>query len=169
MHVDERLAAFWDWAVAQYDDPELQQLLMTAQNAHGLIVLEVMLPAWLALQGARYNEPLRAAVLAAISAWHDEVLVPMRRLRERWRGEAAYTGARTHLQSLELEAERRLAEQMLAVVADNLREEGRHIATIDNYAVLLAAQPAARACLESLAIRFDQLAHTSDGRSGGVA
>ena len=46
--------------------------------------------------------------------WIDEVVVPLRALREQWKGDAGKVDARRHLLQLEVEAERHLAELMWA-------------------------------------------------------
>ena len=48
------------------------------------------------------------------SIWIDEVVLPLRAARERWKGDAAKEDARRHLLQLEVEAERHLAELMWA-------------------------------------------------------
>ena len=44
--------------------------------------------------------------------WIDEVVLPLRAVRERWKGDASKEDARRHLLQLEVEAERHLAELM---------------------------------------------------------
>jgi len=45
-------------------------------------------------------------------AWIDEVVLPLRTVREQWRADATKEDARRHLLQLEVEAERHLAELM---------------------------------------------------------
>ena len=46
--------------------------------------------------------------------WIDEVLAPLRAVREKWKGDVEKVDARRHLLQLEVEAERHLAELMWA-------------------------------------------------------
>ena len=51
---------------------------------------------------------------ATTGAWIDEVVLPLRAVREQWKGDAVKEDARRHLLQLEVEAERHLAELMWA-------------------------------------------------------
>jgi hypothetical protein len=46
--------------------------------------------------------------------WIEEVVLPLRAVREQWKGDAVKEDARRHLLQLEVEAERHLAELMWA-------------------------------------------------------
>jgi hypothetical protein len=50
----------------------------------------------------------------ATQDWIDEVVLPLRAVRERWKGDAGMEASRRHLLELEVEAERHLAELMWA-------------------------------------------------------
>jgi hypothetical protein len=51
---------------------------------------------------------------ATTGAWISEVVLPLRAVREQWKGDAVKEDARRHLLQLEVEAERHLAELMWA-------------------------------------------------------
>ena len=107
-------SAFWDWALRQYAREPTQELLLTLQSQADLVILEALFAAWLSTEGHRLRDQDFAAMRDTTSIWIDEVVLPLRAARERWKGDAAKEDARRHLLQLEVEAERHLAELMWA-------------------------------------------------------
>ena len=106
------VAPFWDWALRQYAREPTQALLLTLQSQADLIILEALFAAWLSTEGHRLQNRDVAAMRAATGAWIDEVVLPLRAVREQWNGDAVKEDGRRHLLQLEVEAERHLAELM---------------------------------------------------------
>jgi uncharacterized protein (TIGR02444 family) len=108
------VAPFWDWALRQYSREPTQALLLTLQSQADLVILEALYAAWLSAEGYRLDDQDIAAMRGTTGTWIDEVVVPLRAVREQWKGDAGKVEARRHLLQLEVEAERHLAELMWA-------------------------------------------------------
>ena len=108
------VAPFWDWALRQYAREPTQALLLTLQSQADLVILEALYAAWLSAEGYRLKDQDIAAMRDTTGTWIEEVVVPLRALREQWTGDAGKVDARRHLLQLEVEAERHLAELMWA-------------------------------------------------------
>ena len=108
------VASFWDWALRQYSREPTQVLLLTLQSQADLVILEALYAAWLSAKGYRLQDQDIAAMRGTTGTWIDEVLVPLRAVREKWKGDLEKVDARRHLLQLEVEAERHLAELMWA-------------------------------------------------------
>ena len=106
------VAPFWDWALKQYAWEPTQALLLTLQSQADLVILEALFAAWLATEGRRLEAQDVLAMRDTTGVWIDEVVLPLRAVRERWKGDASKEDARRHLLQLEVEAERHLAELM---------------------------------------------------------
>ena len=105
---------FWDWALKQYAREPTQALLLTLQSQADLVILEALFAAWLSTEGHRLEAHDVAAMRDTTGPWIEEVVLPLRAVREQWRGDASKEEARRHLLQLEVEAERHLAELMWA-------------------------------------------------------
>ena len=103
---------FWDWALRQYAREPTQALLLTLQSQADLVILEALFAAWLSTEGHRLQNRDVAAMRVTTGAWIDEVVLPLRAVREQWKGDAVKEDARRHLLQLEVQAERHLAELM---------------------------------------------------------
>ena len=108
------VAQFWDWALRQYSREPTQALLLTLQSQADLVILEALYLAWLSAEGYRLKAQDIAAMRGTTGTWIDEVVVPLRAVREQWKGDVDKVDARRHLLQLEVEAERHLAELMWA-------------------------------------------------------
>jgi len=108
------VAPFWDWALKQYAREPTQALLLTLQSQADLVILEALFAAWLATEGHRLEAQDVAAMRDTTGIWIDEVVLPLRAVREQWKGDGSKEDARGHLLQLEVEAERHLAELMWA-------------------------------------------------------
>jgi uncharacterized protein (TIGR02444 family) len=105
---------FWDWALRQYAREPTQALLLALQSQADLVILEALFAAWLSTEGHGLQSRDFAAMRATTEVWIDEVVLPLRAVREQWKGDAVKEDARRHLLQLEVQAERHLAELMWA-------------------------------------------------------
>ena len=108
------VAPFWDWALKQYAREPAQSLLLTLQSQADLVILEALFAAWLSTEGRRLEARDVAAMRDITGIWIDDVVLPLRAVREQWKGDTTKADARRHLLQLEVEAERHLAELMWA-------------------------------------------------------
>ena len=105
---------FWDWALPQYRAEAAQRLLLRLQEEAGLVILEALFVSWLASEHYEWRAHDTAKLRDATQDWIDEVVLPLRAVRQRWKNEASKEASRRHLLALEVEAERQLAELMWA-------------------------------------------------------
>ena len=105
---------FWDWALSQYRAEAAQSLLLRLQEEAGLVILEALFVSWLASENHQWRADDTAKLRDATQDWIDEVVVPLRAVRQRWKNEVSKETSRRHLLELEVEAERHLAELMWA-------------------------------------------------------
>ncbi len=117
--MDDHLGAFWDWAVAQYEAPELRACLLECQERAGLVILEALFLAWLGRKGHSVTALEYKQLRAAIEPWVAGVVIPLRAQRKEWTDEPALAAHRRHLLGLELEAERVLSTLLTGAIAIN--------------------------------------------------
>jgi uncharacterized protein (TIGR02444 family) len=125
MHSD-----LWRFALDLYARPGIEQTCLKLQ-ADGANVCLVLSAAWLGQLGVACTAARLAQLLELAAPWHDEVIRPLRNLRQGWKP-AAKTDPelevlREQVKALELEAERQLlarieslAQAWAAVGADDL-------------------------------------------------
>ena len=104
--------AFWVWALAHYDGKECQQLLLRLQKEGDLIILEALYACWLAQVGKPWFAGDFAKMRGLTESWIDEVVLPLRATREKWKPDPDQRHQRESLLKLEVEAERHLAGLM---------------------------------------------------------
>ena len=106
------MEAFWDWALTQYDGQECQQLLLRLQKEGDLVILEALYACWLAQAGTRWSAEDFAKMRGLTESWIDEVVLPLRATREKWKPDPDQRHQRESLLKLEVEVERHLAGLM---------------------------------------------------------
>ena len=104
--------AFWVWALAHYDGRECQQLLLRLQKEGDLVILEALYACWLAQVGRPWFAGDFAKMRGLTESWIDEVVLPLRATREKWKPDPEQQHQRKSLLKLEVEAERHLAGLM---------------------------------------------------------
>ncbi len=77
-------SGFWDYSIALYGRQEVAQACLGLQRRHGIDVNIVLFCLWLAAsgRGAFRKDELQDA-LAAVQPWQDDVVRPLRKLRQR--------------------------------------------------------------------------------------
>jgi uncharacterized protein (TIGR02444 family) len=74
---------FWDFSVWFYQHPLVEQGLLSLQEERGLNVNIVLFCFWSALKGhGRFTKSDLKKILVAIQIWHEEIVVPIRRIRK---------------------------------------------------------------------------------------
>ncbi|GEM_PF-547779 len=101
---------FWRWALVQWRRADLSTVLLDLQNQHGLVVLELLLLAWLGHRGHRLELTDWQRMVSHAQPWIEDVIVPLRSTRQRWRDRSTVTTLRPLLADIELRAERQLAQ-----------------------------------------------------------
>ena len=111
---------FWDWSLGAYAHDPLRQHLLELQRVGDLVILEALFACWLATRGVRLTTGAANQLSDTTRSWLDEVVVPLRGTRERWKSVPELQSQRAHLLQLEVEAERHLAELMWTSVSETL-------------------------------------------------
>jgi len=101
---------FWRWALARYAHEPVRQHLLALQADLDLVVIEALFVCWLATEARRLREDDVDAMQALTTPWIAEVVIPLRAVRQRWKTDLAKAQQRDLLLTLEVEAERYLAE-----------------------------------------------------------
>jgi len=107
--IKETTSAFWDWAVEVYSVDAVKSRLLAWQYDYDVVILELLYVLWLAHQGRVIGESDLLALHRRIRPWIDNVVLPLRQLRQQWTGDSGLGDHRSRLLMLELEAERQLA------------------------------------------------------------
>jgi uncharacterized protein (TIGR02444 family) len=106
--------SLWEFSVALYARPGVEEACLTLQDRHGLDVNLVMLALWLAASGRGEGFPAAAVGIAA--AWHVTVVGVLRGLRQRLKTAVPPAeGLRAEVKAAELAAERVLQERLGAL------------------------------------------------------
>ncbi|MGF1610740.1 MAG: TIGR02444 family protein [Kiloniellales bacterium] len=102
---------FWDYSLALYAKPDVAEACLGLQDRHGLDVNLLLFCCWAGSRGHRLTPGELERLIAAVTDWHRQVVVPLRGLRRWLKGRAATAqgaaGAlRARIKAQELEAER---------------------------------------------------------------
>lgn len=133
---------FWAWAVMQWSDSILSAEMMALQDEHQCVVLELLLMGWLGRKNFALSTAGHLELVATAAPWLDDVVIPLRATRHRWRGVQVLASQREQLQQLELKCEYALAElyfeTLLALEPSDLvlTQENR---VIDNLVIAFAS------------------------------
>ena len=101
---------FWRWALARYAHEPARQHLLALQADHDLVIIEALFVCWLAAEERRVRQDDVDAMQTLITPWVADVVIPLRTVRQRWKTDLAKAEQRDLLLTLEVEAERCLAE-----------------------------------------------------------
>lgn len=105
---------FWDWSLTKYRCQATQKCLLALQEETDLVILEVLFACWLATQRVRWQSEDVTAMRQTTELWIEEVILPLRITRGRWKSDTEKQAQRQQLLQLEVDAERYLAELMWA-------------------------------------------------------
>lgn len=121
----------WSYALKLYARPGVEAACLALQEG-GADVCLLLASAWLGSTGVAFEALRMSALESTAREWREEVVVPLRSLRQRWR-EAAKQDAelaplRERLKQLELEAEKVQLGKLEAVAKDWPRSEAEDLA-----------------------------------------
>ncbi|MBD2837147.1 TIGR02444 family protein [Pseudomonas sp. JM0905a] len=133
----------WTFALRLYTEPGVEQACLHLQDSGGDVCL-LLTACWLGRRGAAFDASRLDTLLSVCEPWQEEVVKPLRALRQNWRAQAqddpALAGLREQIKALELEAERKLLAR-LESAADGWAEGGME--QVENW--LLGCCPALEA------------------------
>ncbi|HYC05587.1 MAG TPA: TIGR02444 family protein [Azospirillaceae bacterium] len=140
--------SLWDFSLATYAKPGVPEACLDLQDRHGADVNLLLWAAWLGSLGHVLTESELDAGREAVSAWHGEVVMPLRAVRRRLKEgpppapSPATEALRNRVKAAELEAER-LEQSILAdVVRDVRRDASSDAAILANLQLAVPEAPA---------------------------
>ncbi|AIR89018.1 TIGR02444 family protein [Pseudomonas cremoricolorata] len=105
----------WNYALALYRREGVEQASLTLQNA-GADVCLLLCGCWLQSRPVSADAERAGTLRELANAWQDEVIKPLRRLRQQWKPQAQTDPQlgvlRERLKDVELAAERTLLERL---------------------------------------------------------
>lgn len=104
----------WDYSVATYSLQGVAPACLALQETFGLDVNLLLYAAWLAQREQRLSHQHLADVETLIADWREDMIKPLRALRQRWRQISDAAAMRDDIKSLELRAEERQQDTMYA-------------------------------------------------------
>ena len=120
----------WSYALQLYARPGVEAACLALQEG-GADVCLLLASTWLGSTGVAFSPARISALESAARNWRDQVIVPLRSLRQQWREaaqqDAALAGLRERLKQLELDAEKVLLEQLESVAKDWPRGEAEDL------------------------------------------
>ncbi|QIB65246.1 TIGR02444 family protein [Kineobactrum salinum] len=102
----------WEFSLQQYGKPDVAEACLEAQDRFAANVNLLLYAAWLTCQGLELDAGQWRSLESELQPWHQQVVVPLRELRRRWRQVPAAAGLRQQLKVLELEAEQEQQRQI---------------------------------------------------------
>ncbi|MDH4656054.1 MULTISPECIES: TIGR02444 family protein [unclassified Pseudomonas] len=110
----------WTFALRLYTEPGVEQACLRLQE-DGVDVCLLLTACWLGQRGTTFDITRLDALCEVCDPWQEQVIKPLRSLRQNWRAQAqndqALTGLREQIKSLELEAERELLARLESATA----------------------------------------------------
>ncbi|MDN6855011.1 TIGR02444 family protein [Pseudomonas sp. CAN2814] len=121
----------WSYALKLYARPGVEAACLALQEG-GADVCLLLASAWLGSAGVACSPARIDALESTAREWREQVVVPLRELRQRWRESAKrdlqLAPLRERIKQLELEAEKVLLERLEAVARDWPRGEAEQLA-----------------------------------------
>jgi uncharacterized protein (TIGR02444 family) len=147
----------WRFAEALYQRPGVEAACLLLQT-QGADVCLLLCAAWLERRQVACNDERSEALRNIAQPWQQQVVVPLRQLRQSWREAAqrdnALAALREQIKKLELAAEREQLERLAACTQD----WSSHAANAQlNWLESLAPQPGNHDALQTLRIAAAQL------------
>lgn len=115
------MSAFWDWAVSAYDKPGVAEACLILQDRYEQNVPVLLWGAWNAATGSRPDEETLEAACDIARTYERVVVGPLRAMRRTLKAPVPdidtphREALRTQVKALELEAERRLMQELEAL------------------------------------------------------
>ncbi|AOE88074.1 TIGR02444 family protein [Pseudomonas sp. TCU-HL1] len=105
----------WTFALRLYTEPGVEPACLHLQE-RGADVCLLLTACWLGRRGATFDTARLEALKQVCEPWQEQVVKPLRSLRQNWRAQAqddpALAGLREQIKALELEAERKLLARL---------------------------------------------------------
>jgi uncharacterized protein (TIGR02444 family) len=110
----------WTFALRLYAQPGVEQACLRLQ-AGGADVCLLLCACWLGQRGTAFSAARADSLKALCEPWQEQVVKPLRSLRQAWRTQAqadpTLAGLRERVKAIELDAERELLARLEQVAA----------------------------------------------------
>lgn len=73
---------FWQFSLSVYDRPGVAEACLALQGRHQLDVNILLFCCWAGVHGQRFDGATAASLIAGTDAWQDEVVKPLRQIRQ---------------------------------------------------------------------------------------
>ncbi|MBD9677557.1 TIGR02444 family protein [Pseudomonas sp. PDM18] len=121
----------WSYALKLYARPGIEAACLSLQEG-GADACLLLASAWLGSTGVAFETSRMSELEGTAQGWREEVIVPLRSLRQRWRESAKQdtqlAPLRERIKQLELEAEQVLLGRLEMVAQDWPRGEAEDLA-----------------------------------------
>lgn len=113
--------SLWDWSVAAYAAPGVEEACLTLQDGHDHNVPLLLWSAWVGVTGRRPDAEDIEAACDTARAWSASTIAPLREIRRTLKGPIpdieteARLSLRDQIKAVELAAERHLLEALEAL------------------------------------------------------
>jgi len=114
---------FWRFSLAVYGQGEVAKECLVLQDALGLDVNILLFCAWLGTHSVVLQREDIEAALRAVAAWHDDVVRPLRVVRQRTKALSGDDDFRASIKDAEIKAEQ-IEQAMLFALAQQLQRRG---------------------------------------------
>lgn len=124
--------AFWRFSLAVYGEAEVAKECLGLQDDYGIDVNILLFCAWLGTQSVRLTREDIEATSQAIAGWHDDIVRPLRTVRQRLKDFSNDEKFRAGIKNVEIEAEQIEQAMLFALFQKLLRRDvvkGNHVAT----------------------------------------
>ena len=142
----------WRFAEALYQRPGVEAACLLLQT-QGADVCLLLCAAWLERRQIAYSDERAEALRALAQPWQQQVVMPLRQLRQNWRelaqSDNALAALREQVKKLELAAEREQLEHLATCTQDWSNSTTQ---APPNWLERLAPQPGNRDALQTLRI-----------------
>ena len=159
MHTD-----LWNHALVLYAKPGVEEACLSLQQL-GADVCLLLCATWLQAQGVSADAERAQALGDLARTWQQEVVMPLRSLRQQWRSagqnDAQLAALREQVKGLELQAERTLLERLQA--CSRQWPAGSNETTDDWLARLAPDRCRDHDALHQLRVAAQQLQEAEDG------
>ncbi|MEM8489197.1 MAG: TIGR02444 family protein [Pseudomonadota bacterium] len=113
----------WDYATGLYQRPGVASECLRLQDSLDLDVCLLLFVAWLSDRGLTLTDKNLKQVTDSCRTWRQEVVLPLRERRRRWKTDLAHSWEYEALKGLELQAEREQMDHMEASARSFARDD----------------------------------------------
>jgi uncharacterized protein (TIGR02444 family) len=142
--------ALWTYAVATYAAADVSALCLALQERHDLDVNLLLYAAWCATRRVQLASADIRRAAERCEAWRRQVVLPLRRQRQRWSRALERSAEYAAIKRLELAAEREQLQQLAQLDLGGVVERAVPAVMLDNTRCVCAAHAVPAPSVEAL-------------------